>query len=211
MLTNERLGVFEGACKHVNVAFVSYVTEYHRRIALQSAQLRALHRAPLERLGELLRRHCQHLTRERPRILPRQHAARRELRHLVLPRELHVPRTDVLGGVPVSPFCDPACDRRPNPQEDNDLASRKAPRRPSRTATSAAPSSSRSGRRGTASSQATRQSSRERCSPSRASRHRRAASSAAPTPWGTTEQKMAELQEDVESNRPLSTSLAFDA
>jgi hypothetical protein len=57
VLAHERLGIVERAREHVGVLRRADVAEHHGGVALQPAQLRALHRRPLERGRELRLRH----------------------------------------------------------------------------------------------------------------------------------------------------------
>jgi hypothetical protein len=59
---------------------------------------------------------------ECPRIFPRNRFARRECLLLQLLRELYVVRANLLGELPVYPFCDPVGDGEANSQEDKGLA-----------------------------------------------------------------------------------------
>ena len=104
VLADERLVVVERAREHLDVVGRADVPEHDGRVALQPAQLRALHRTAPERRAELRLRHLQDVARERPRILAREHLARRELRSLEFLRESGIPRADGLGHVaPVQP------------------------------------------------------------------------------------------------------------
>jgi hypothetical protein len=60
--------------------------------------------------------------RERPRVLARDHHARRECLPLQLLRELDVVRANLLGELPVYPFRDPAGDGEENPEKGKALA-----------------------------------------------------------------------------------------
>ena len=76
------------------------VSEHHRRVAHQTAQLRALHGTPLERRAELVLCQRQNIARERRRILANEELSRGERRSRgQFPSELHIPRTHILTDV----------------------------------------------------------------------------------------------------------------
>src|ERR1019366_4039555 len=82
-----------------NMVRPAAIPECHCGITLESAELRAFHRRPLEGLRELRLLHSKNLEGNGSRIVGRENRARTELGELCVAGKPLVPRADVLAYV----------------------------------------------------------------------------------------------------------------
>jgi len=105
VLTQRQIVVVQRSFEMWDVVSRADVTQHHRRVPLEPAQLRPLHRWLSERRGERCLIQNQDVLRQRLCVLPRDEIPRPQ-RRIISQRlgELPVPRTHTLGDVSVYQF-----------------------------------------------------------------------------------------------------------